>query len=243
VNAMADETTGSRAWLLVRRHSRARSPTPAAGAGTLDIVAADISYGPGTPSDDELRLCGDITDGKRAVELGISDSFNSVAFAQAGAKSIAVDPDTEKIALTRQRATEREVHVQCLETDLADLGDVASASCDLVLAVHSIDHVDDLGRLLRQVHRILKPSLPLVMAMPTRSPTSPTTSLRCTGARTISAWFTALTRTNFRVDQVIELGARRFTGTHHAHPPGPQGRFLSNTSPSATVSRRRVPRR
>jgi SAM-dependent methyltransferase len=205
---MADETTGSRAGLLFRRHSCARSPTPPARAGTLDDVAADISYGPGTPSDDELRLCGDITDGKRAVELGISDSFNSVAFAQAGAKSIAVDPDTEKIALTRRRATEREVHVQCLATDLADLGDVASASCDLVLAVHSIDHVDDLGRLLRQVHRILKPSLPLVMAM--THPFADVSEQRPYGAgsRTISAWFTALTRTNFRVDQVIELGAR-----------------------------------
>jgi SAM-dependent methyltransferase len=171
-------------------------------------VAADISYGPGTPTDDELRLCGDVTDGKRAVELGISDSFNAVAFAQAGAKSIAVDPDPERIALTRRRATDLEVHVQCLQTDLADLGDVASASCDLVLAVHSIDHIDDLGRLLRQVHRILKPSLPLVMAM--THPFADVSEHRPygAGARTISAWFTALTRTNFRVDQVIELGAR-----------------------------------
>lgn len=205
---MADETTGSRAGLLCRPAFDGRSPTPRAGAGTLDGVAADISYGPGTPSDDELRLCGDIGDGKRAVELGISDSFNSVSFARAGAKSIAVDPDTEKIALTRQRATEMEVHVQCLATDLADLGDVASASCDLVLAVHSIDHVDDLGRLLRQVHRILKPSLPLVMAM--THPFSDVSEQRPygAGARTVSAWFTALTRTNFRVDQVIEIGAR-----------------------------------
>jgi ubiquinone/menaquinone biosynthesis C-methylase UbiE len=171
-------------------------------------VAADISYGPGTPSDDELRLCGDITDGKRAVELGISDSFNSVAFAQAGAKSIAVDPDPERIARTRARAAQLEVHVQCLESDLADLGDVASASCDLVLAVHTIDHIDDLGRLLRQVHRVLKPSLPLVMAM--THPFADVSEQQPYGAgtRTISAWFTALTRTNFRVDQVVELGAR-----------------------------------
>jgi ubiquinone/menaquinone biosynthesis C-methylase UbiE len=171
-------------------------------------VAADISYGPGTPSDDELRLCGDITDGKRAVELGISDSFNAVAFAQAGAKSIALDPDPERIARTRARAAQLEVHVQCLESDLADLGDVASASCDLVLAVHTIDHIDDLGRLLRQVHRVLKPSLPLVMAM--THPFAHVSEQQPYGAgtRTISAWFTALTRTNFRVDQVVELGAR-----------------------------------
>jgi len=54
-------------------------------------VVADINYGPATPGDDELRLCGELSDGRRAVELGISPWFNSVAFARAGAKSIAVD--------------------------------------------------------------------------------------------------------------------------------------------------------
>jgi len=184
-----------------------RSPTPVGRAGTLDAVVADINYGPGTPGDDELRLCGEVGDGKRAVELGISPWFNSVGFARAGAKSIAVDTDTERIAETRRRATDAEVQVQCLETDLADLGDVASASCDVVLAAHTIDRVDDLGRLLRQVHRILKPGLSLVMSMPHPyadiSPERP----YGTGARTIGEWFTALTRANFRVDQLLELGA------------------------------------
>ncbi len=170
-------------------------------------MVADINYGPGTPGDAELRLCGEVGDGRRAIELGISPWFNSVAFARAGAKSIAVDPDTARISETRRLATEAEVQVQCLETDLADLGDVASASCDVVLAAHTIDRVDDLGRLLRQVHRILKPSASLVLSMPHPfadiSPEHP----YGTGARTIGEWFTALTRANFRVDQLFELGA------------------------------------
>ena len=170
-------------------------------------MVADIKYGSGAPDDDELRLCGDVSDGKRAVELGISPWFNSVAFAHAGAKSIAVDPDGDRIAETRRRATAEEVQVQCLETDLADLGDVASASCEVVLAAHTLGDIDDLGRLLRQVHRILKPSMPLVMSMPHPfadiSPDHP----YGTGERTIGEWFTALNRSNFRVDQVLELGA------------------------------------
>lgn len=186
---------------------RNRSPPAPVRAGTLDDVVADISYGPGTPGDDELKLCGEIGDGRRAVELGISPWFNSIAFARAGAKSIAVDTDIERIAETRRRATAAEVQVQCLETDLADLGDVASASCDVVLAAHTIDRVDDLGRLLRQVHRILKPSMSLVMSM-----THPYADISRehpygTGARTIGEWFTALTRSNFRVDQLYEVGA------------------------------------
>ena len=168
---------------------------------------ADISYGPGTPGDDELKLCGEVSDGKRAVELGISPWFNSIAFARAGAKSIAVDTDARRIAETRRRASAAEVQVQCLETDFADLGDVASASCEVVLAAHTIEHVDDLGRLLRQVHRILKPGLAFVISM--SHPYADVSPERPygTGARTIGDWFTALTRANFRVDQVLELGA------------------------------------
>ncbi len=170
-------------------------------------MVADISYGPDTPSDDELRLCGDVSDGRRAVELGISPWFNSIAFARAGAKSIAVDSDPERIAETRRRAGDAEVPVQCLETDLADLGEITSSTCDVVLAAHSIGDVDDLGRLLRQVHRILKPSMPFVIALP--HPFAVVTADHPYGSqeRTVGSWFTALNRANFRVDQLLELGA------------------------------------
>lgn len=174
---------------------------------TLDVVLADINYGPGTPGDAELRLCGEVGDGRRAVELGISPWFNSIAFAHAGAKSIAIDTDTDRIAETRRRAVAAEVQVQCIETDLADLGDVASTSCEVVLAAHTIDRVDDLGRLLRQVHRILKPSMPLVMSMPHPYADISAEHPYGTGARTIGEWFTALNRANFRVDQLLEHGA------------------------------------
>lgn len=177
-------------------------------------MVANISYGPGAPDDNELRLCGDVSDGKRAVELGISPWFNSIGFARAGAKSIAVDIDAGRIAETRRRAADAEVQVQCLETDLADLGDVASGSCDVVLAAHTIDDVDDLGRLLRQVHRILTPSMPFVISM-----THPYAGIEAdrpygTGGRTVGGWFTALNRANFRVDHLFELGAS-------ASAPGP----------------------
>lgn len=170
-------------------------------------MVANISYGPGVPGDDDLRLCGDVSEGRRAVELGISEWYNSLAFAERGAKSIAVDPDPERIAEARQRAHDAGVLVQCLHTDLADLGDVASTSCDVVLAAHTIEHVDDVGRLLRQVHRILKPGYPLVISMPHPFASVSAERPYGTGARTLGEWFTALTRANFRVDQMLELGA------------------------------------
>ena len=203
MNAMAADTTGS-AVVVSPTHAILVRGAPSGHTGG---VVADINYGPGTPGDTELRLCGDVGDGRRAIELGISPWFNSIAFARAGAKSIAVDPDADRIAETRRLATEAEVQVQCLATDLADLGDVASASCEVVLAAHTIDQVDDLGRLLRQVHRVLKPSASLVMSMPHPFAAISVEHPYGTGARTIGEWFTALTRANFRVDQLFELGA------------------------------------
>jgi SAM-dependent methyltransferase len=175
--------------------------------GHTDQVVANINFGSGAPDDDELRLCGDVSDGRRAVELGISPWYNSIGFARAGAKSIAVDTDVERIAETRRRAAAAEVQVQCLETDLADLGDIASGSCEVVIAADTIGAVDDLGRLLRQVHRILKPSMPLVLSM--RHPFAGVDAEHPYGRdeRTIGSWFTALNRSNFRIDRLLEVGA------------------------------------
>ena len=169
-------------------------------------MTANISYGSGIPGDAELKLCGDVSGAKRAVELGVSEWFNAIEFAQAGAKAIAVDPDATRIAEMRQRAEDAEVTVQCLEADLADLGNISSASCQVVVSSHTIVDTADLGRLLRQVHRILEPSMPFVIAVP--HPFTEVNSGHPYGStsRTIGDWFTALGRSNFRVDQVRELG-------------------------------------
>ncbi len=203
----ADGERHGRGHYLLRSAAHGLIPVSGGHVVHTGCVVANIKFGPGAPDDDELRLCGDVSDGRRAVELGISPWYNSIAFAQAGAKSIAVDTDATRIAETRRRARAAEVPVQCLETDLADLGDIASTSCEVVLAAHTIGDVDDLGRLLRQVHRILKPSMPFVLSM--AHPFAGVDVDHPYGAneRTIGSWFTALNRANFRVDHVIELGA------------------------------------
>ena len=55
--------------------------------------------------------------------------------------------------------------VECHHGELADLGFAPSGTIDLVLANHTLDDDDDLGRTLRQVHRVLKPGAPFVLAM------------------------------------------------------------------------------
>lgn len=181
-------------------------PARSAPSGQTGPVVANINYGLGIPDDAELRLCGDVSGAKRSLELGISEWFNSVDFAIAGAKSIAVDTDTDRIAEVRRRAAAAEINVQCHQTALADLGDVPSGSCDVVLAAHTIGDVDDLGRLLRQVHRVLVPSRPFVISLP--HPFAAVTPEHPYGTeiRSVGSWFTALGRANFAVDQLLELG-------------------------------------
>jgi SAM-dependent methyltransferase len=185
---------------------RVGSQRTAGDPARLDRMVANIIYGSSIPGDAELRLCGDTSEGRRAVELGVSQWFNSLEFAHVGAKAIAVDPDPERIAELRRRADDAEVVVQCLTSELADLGDITSATCDVVLAARSLSDVDDLGRLLRQVHRILKPTMPFVISLPHPYSSVSESHPYGTSERTVSDWFTSLGRANFRVDQLRELG-------------------------------------
>jgi SAM-dependent methyltransferase len=172
-----------------------------------------IWYGANVADENELRLCGDVN-GKRVIELGIAPSPNAINMAVAGAKSIALDPDPQAIAALRAAATRNEVTVECHQGELADLGFVTSGSVDLVLASHSLDAVDDLPRLLRQVHRVLKPGTPFVVAMahPVAAMLGPDHNLLYAygaNSRSFSELYLAFDRSNFRIDTMYELNDRR----------------------------------
>jgi ubiquinone/menaquinone biosynthesis C-methylase UbiE len=180
-----------------------------------------VSYGASVANDNELRLCGDVQ-GKRVVELGIGSPSNAVTFAVQGARSMAIDPSPERIAQLRRQAEQAEVTVQCHTGDLADLGFATSASVDLVVAANTLQDVDDLARLLRQVHRILKPGAPFIIATahpvasmfhpsgPALQQAGPTVhhAYGETPARSISDLYMTLQRTNFHVDTMHELAAQ-----------------------------------
>ena len=170
----------------------------------------NVTYGPGVAGDDELHLLGDVSGGRRVVELGIAG--NAVALAEAGAKAIALDPDPERIADLRAAAATAGVSVECHHGELADLGFAPSGTIDVVLAVHTLDDVDDLGRILRQVHRVLKPGAPFVLVLDhpfaAVGPIGNGKRIRRYGEdrRTIGELLAALDRSNFRVESFDELG-------------------------------------
>jgi ubiquinone/menaquinone biosynthesis C-methylase UbiE len=167
-----------------------------------------ITYAPGVPPETELRLCGDLA-GKRVVELG--SGANAVALAKAGARVMVVDPSADEVAEGRLAADAAEVRIEFHQSDLADLGFATSASVDLVLSTGALGQVDDISRVFRQVHRVLRPGQPFVLSVP-----HPLTAALEGGevvlrrpygsppARTVSAYFTSLQRANFDVDVLLE---------------------------------------
>jgi ubiquinone/menaquinone biosynthesis C-methylase UbiE len=172
----------------------------------MAIMVSAISYGPGVPDEGDLRLCGDVA-GKRVIELG--GTANAIAFSERGARSLAT-ATAAQIEEGRERAEQAEVHVEFHSGDLADLGFATSGSVDLVFSCGALADVDDLPRVLRQAHRVLKPEASLVFSVP-----HPMAAMLeggeivlrrgyGTGARTMSDYFMAVMRAGFRVDVMAE---------------------------------------
>jgi SAM-dependent methyltransferase len=172
----------------------------------MTVMVSAISYGPGVPDEGDLRLCGDVA-GKRVIELG--GTANAIAFAERGARALAT-ATVEQVQEGRERAEQAEVHVEFHGGDLADLGFATSGSVELVFSSGALADVDDLPRVLRQAHRVLKPETSLVFSVP-----HPIAAMLDggevvlrrsygTGARTMSDYFMAVMRAGFRVDVIAE---------------------------------------
>jgi SAM-dependent methyltransferase len=204
-----------------------------------------VHYGPGVPDDTELRILPGHLGGKRVLELGCGAGQAAVAFARMGSRTIAVDASAEMVAAARRRAEAATVGVDFRLGDLSDLAFVPAESIDLVFSGATLDYVEDLGRALRSVHRVLRPqgafvfSLehPLALCLETTGPGAPSLARGYADPapvkaerygeafllhpRTVSEAVSALARAGFRVEALAE-------------PPGPDPRI-----PAATVWRTR----
>ncbi len=192
-------------------------------------LSTDVAhYGPDIGTEADLRLLGDLK-GKRVLELGCGGAQNCIAFAKHGAIAIGVDASAEMLAFARRLCEQEEVKVELRQGDMADLAFLRADSVDLVFSAYAFGFVEDLNRVFRQVHRVLRVGAPLVFSLPhpayhmidaghpeqpllvRRSyfDRSPVESERF-GARftehhhTVSDLHTALVRASYRVDTVLE---------------------------------------
>ncbi|HEX6421106.1 MAG TPA: class I SAM-dependent methyltransferase [Acidimicrobiales bacterium] len=136
-----------------------------AGRTGVALDADAVRYGPGIPTERDLRLLGRV-DGRRILELSCGAGANTVALAKAGARVVAVDDVAGNVADTRDRATRAEVRVETHQAPLAELAFVRADTIDAALSVYGLATVDDLDRVFRQVHRVLRSDRPFVFSLP-----------------------------------------------------------------------------
>lgn len=196
----------------------------AAPHGT-DLPTDVVTYGADVPREDALKLLGNV-EGKRILDLGCGAGHNAIALARRGARAIGVDESSDQIAEARSECEREGVKVELHHTPLAELAFLRADTIDGALSAFGLAPVDDIDRVFRQVDRVLKPEMPLVLSMPHPAfalidPEDPerrvrrsywdTAPIAANGAdgridvpRTIGALFTSLGRANFRVDTVLE---------------------------------------
>jgi SAM-dependent methyltransferase len=121
-------------------------------------------YGPGLPDEAQLRLLGD-PQGQRILDLGCGSGHNALALALAGAKVIAVEPDADRADLARERANRSDQRLEVHVAELHELAFLRADSIDAAYSVFALQRTGDLGRMLRQVHRVLKPEAALVLSV------------------------------------------------------------------------------
>lgn len=149
---------------------------PIDNAAAWDQYAADYQagarlptdvavYGPDIATEADLRLLGNLA-GKRVLDLGCGAAQSSIAFAKQGAIAIGVDFSGEQIAQARRLCEQEGVKVELHHGDLADLAFLRGESIDLVWSSYAFWYVEDLNRVFRQVHRVLKQNAPLVFSLP-----------------------------------------------------------------------------
>lgn len=208
--------------------------TVAAPAGA-DLPDDVVTYGPDIPGEPELRLLGDLS-GKRVLDLGCGAGNNAIAMARVGARVIAVDEDADQVGAARRAIDAADVKVELHQTPLAELAFLRADTIDAVLAVHSLVHVADVGRVFRQIHRVLRPEHSFVLAVPhptfalldpggpeplavrrsafDEEPFAHDDPRHGTHVRSVGALFTELGRAGFRVDHVLEPAPTSGGGPH-----------------------------
>ncbi|MBA2325199.1 MAG: methyltransferase domain-containing protein [Actinobacteria bacterium] len=197
-----------------------------------------IRYGPDGPTENQLRLIGDVA-GKRVLDLGSGPGPAAIVMAKQGAFAIAVDASAAQLERGQQIAAREKVRIEWHQGDLADLAFLRADSIDLAFSGFTISEVGDLGRLFRQVHRVLRPHAvfvfsyehPMALCIGREAPSSPTSSPRpavlesyfgeeplvverngepiVVYQRTIADVFAALRWAGFRVEVIVEPKPRR----------------------------------
>ena len=179
-----------------------------------------VEFGPGVGHDVDRRVLGEVR-GKRVLDIGCGAGHTAVGLARRGARVIATDDDPGQIFAARALAQQESVAVEFHESGPADLAFIRAEQVDVAVSVWALSLVDDLDRVFRQVHRVMRPNGHLIIALPhpaalCADPVDPTRTVHSwrdgevLGERhvhTAETLVTALGRTDFAIDLLLERHA------------------------------------
>ncbi|HEX7110375.1 MAG TPA: bifunctional 2-polyprenyl-6-hydroxyphenol methylase/3-demethylubiquinol 3-O-methyltransferase UbiG [Aestuariivirga sp.] len=94
--------------------------------------------------------------GKNVLDLGCGGGFMSEALARRGATVTGIDPAEKAIAIAQRHATQQNLSIRYLVGSGEKLP-VTDASLDYVICVDVLEHVFDLGQVIGEVRRVLRP--------------------------------------------------------------------------------------
>lgn len=165
----------------------------------------------------DRRLIGHAA-GRRILELGCGGGHAAVGLALRGARVTAIDDDVGQINAGRELAIRCETTVEFHQTQLADLAFLTADQIDLAISVTSLSFVEDLDRVVRQVHRVIKPGGHLLISLPhpaalCADPQNPALTVRpWNGERRVGERYihniesvvSSMCRAKFVVDTVLE---------------------------------------
>ena len=130
---------------------------------TLDADA--VRYGPGLPTESELKLLGHV-EGRRVLELGCGGGAGAVALARAGPGSSPSTTARPTWARPPRARSARRAGGDAPRAPLAELAFVRADTIDAAVSTYGLATVDDPDRVFRQVHRVLRSDRPFVFSLP-----------------------------------------------------------------------------
>lgn len=122
-----------------------------------------VSYGNLAPSENELRLLGDLR-GLRVLDIGCGGGENAISCARAGAEVTGVDISDVQLQAARNLAQRQGVAVEWLHGESRLLEKWAGAPFDLVLAIQVLPYIEQPAALLATCRRLLRPGGRLVVS-------------------------------------------------------------------------------
>lgn len=184
----------------------------------INLPTDVVSYGANVPTENDLRLLTNMST-KRVVELGCGGAQNAIALAKQGAHAIGIDISSAQLDFARKLIASEKVTVELHRGDAADLAFISANSVELVLSTNVFNEIEDIGRVLRQTHRILARNGLLVISVPHPAKgvvdgrsyfeSGPTIEVRDDVSftcypRTISDLYTNISRAHFEIDMIVE---------------------------------------